>query len=703
MLKNISLGKNAYLLALPLPALFFYGYVLHRCGASVFGAGVFAIAFIFLLLLPGRFFTAFLRLPAAGQGVASVVLGCAFFAVCTACAAATGWHKLTLLVPLLFGLLGAAAWWRQSFVAPLQTTGMWQSQSSVPYLPLLRLCAFFLVVFSFSMVSYAHPSAFGAIIPVQDFYHNLGLAASFLKSFPPQNLHLAGDIMRYHYATELVAAGFAMATGLPLYDILQFYFTPAVLLLVVVCLWQCGVVLFKSNAQRWFFIFCIFFSGCAGMHKVWQRGSSPFLNSFAGQLLTNLNSVANTVLFLTAFTTLAALAVQGAQNAAATPARPKLQGGANTVGLTFCAAVAYALLMFTKAPVAAIVAVAVVLALLLFALQGQAAALPLATCVSALFAFGVLFFASSAGAAVVFNPAATLYRGYFTNILAALNGTKVYPFMLPVLTLAHALLTAPLLTFLFLCSLPFALKNFFRLSFAVYFAYAAAIGGMAAFFMFEHAAFSQVYFLYCSLYFLAAVAAINLPQVAAGLQKLAKPLRAVAVATVAVLLLAGSFSAACGYAQVVQKGVSLLVNPGAAIEAEQNRTPLTAAEEEAMEWLCQNSPEDAVFATNRIHSGRAEEGYSFVYSALARRAAFAEAVKTGVCNNGLPEEEINRRIATVNFLFGGATAREIKTTCLQEGISYLVFAHGAAGAWVMPAGLPVVFTNTDVTIYYTGG
>ena len=123
-----------------------------------------------------------------------------------------------------------------------------------------------------------------------------------------------------------------------------------------------------------------------------------------------------------------------------------------------------------------------------------------------------------------------------------------------------------------------------------------------------------------------------------------------------------------------------------------------------MAWLRANTAGSAVFATNRIHSGTALEGYSYVYSALSGRACFAEAVKAGVSNNTLPGEEVARRVAVLyGELFAGLPANEVQAACEREGIAYLVYSRLAADTWAEPQGLPVVFENNDVVIYSVAG
>lgn len=62
--------------------------------------------------------------------------------------------------------------------------------------------------------------------------------------------------------------------------------------------------------------------------------------------------------------------------------------------------------------------------------------------------------------------------------------------------------------------------------------------------------------------------------------------------------------------------------------------PLTAAEQQAMEWVRQNVPEAALLVTNRTHTGKALEGLSNVYSGLSGRRFYMESFKYGQVKPG---------------------------------------------------------------------
>ena len=61
----------------------------------------------------------------------------------------------------------------------------------------------------------------------------------------------------------------------------------------------------------------------------------------------------------------------------------------------------------------------------------------------------------------------------------------------------------------------------------------------------------------------------------------------------------------------------------------------SAGDEAAMKWLQSNTPQDAVFATNRIHSmANASDGISSLYTAMSGRQAYMEGYTYAVTNMG---------------------------------------------------------------------
>lgn len=126
-----------------------------------------------------------------------------------------------------------------------------------------------------------------------------------------------------------------------------------------------------------------------------------------------------------------------------------------------------------------------------------------------------------------------------------------------------------------------------------------------------------------------------------------------------------------------------------------------AGDELAMEWMAQNTPRDALFATNRVNSmAYGEDGISNVYSALSGRQAYMEGYTYAVTNMGVSEAVVNEKRTTNAALFDAEQPyEEIKRLCDENNISYLVYSKQFEGAAPQPGAFALVYENADVAIY----
>src|SRR5699024_10585870 len=108
---------------------------------------------------------------------------------------------------------------------------------------------------------------------------------------------------------------------------------------------------------------------------------------------------------------------------------------------------------------------------------------------------------------------------------------------------------------------------------------AAAVGGFAAFYLFDHYAMSQIYFGFCGMFFMGLLAVDNLVYVRA------KAVRGL----LAVLAAVSALTGLCAWGYLARQGVQLIADGGQAMAqaalADEARLPLTAADEAAMDWL----------------------------------------------------------------------------------------------------------------------
>ena len=128
-------------------------------------------------------------------------------------------------------------------------------------------------------------------------------------------------------------------------------------------------------------------------------------------------------------------------------------------------------------------------------------------------------------------------------------------------------------------------------------------------------------------------------------------------------------------------------------------TLVTAADEEAMRWLADNSAPDDVFATNRT-SGTPEmiDAISNVYTAFSGRQAYLEGWTYAMTNMGVDPDALGRQWWINDQLTGGTLpAAEARELAAQEGVAWLVLAKDWPGA--PPAGMTPAYENEDVAIY----
>ncbi len=648
--------------------------VMQRAGASAFGALWCWLAAFLLVGLPGLVLAGVLHRNAAApvRGTAALVWGLAAFALISVAASLSGIHSL-VWAPVLVAALVLAV--RRSKAFAGQKICLWP----------LAVWGAAVLLCSLSASAFAHPSAVGAVTPNQDFFWNLGNVQSFLAGMPPQDLRFSGVVLRYHYLTELLYAGLCMGTGLPAYDVTAFYGAPLMLAGAVFALYNLANGLLGKKYQRALCVCGLFVLGCAGMHKLFFTGMSPFWNSGIQHLLTNINAHTTTVLLLAAFALLYHTASKTGFS---------LRGAE-----TWCAVCCFALLCMAKGPVAGIVAIAAACAALVLLLRRKRTVGTLVFGLGLAAGFTVLyfgFFAAGASSSMAFSPSGTLEKSWFVNYI------QLFSTRWPALRGVFLLFFAVLQTFCFcppvfvgwLLGIGRDLRGLIKGEIPALrlLANAAAVGGFAAFYLFDHYAMSQIYFAFCGMFFMAWLAVDNLLFIHTKLPK----------ALLVVLTVASVATGLCTWAFLARGGVQLLHDGGASMHAsavaDPARLPLTASEEAAMHWLAQQP--DGLFATNRIHTGAALEGLSKVYSGLSGRGAYMESFKYAVSNMGVPEEDVLQRIAWVETLFSSDTTYEqAAQLSRQADVRYVVFCKGAPGSEAAFAHKTPAFAADDVRIY----
>ena len=220
-------------------------------------------------------------------------------------------------------------------------------------------------------------------------------------------------------------------------------------------------------------------------------------------------------------------------------------------------------------------------------------------------------------------------------------------------------------------------------------------GGLIAYYIFDHYAMSQVYFLFLALFFLHLMAIENLNLLKGNiLPKIAVTAGCIAIVTTAFM-----------YTNFIGSGARFLARNLGIIEKHPYNTVVNADDQLAMEYMAENSPENALFATNRIHSSNStKDGISNVYSAFSGRQCYMEGYAYALTNMGVPYFVIDQRQVINEKLFNAdTTADELIHLCQQTGITHLVYTTQLYGDdTVIASVFDKIYDSETVKIYATG-
>ncbi len=560
-------------------------------------------------------------------------------------------------------------------------------------------------------VRYAHPTAVSALIPSQDFFWNLGNVESFANGLPLSDLRVAGVTVTYHFLTELYEAGLWFAPGLPAYDTAAFYAYTPIALALTTCLYALGRQLWPHDACRrraaalagmplWL--------SCVSLWKTLAAGASRFGNSGAVHTVSNINGQATAFLFLA----LTLLFLDRIFARVCNPAGQSVPQSEDTARpgeawewLSLTAA--FYGLAFAKGPQAGILAIAVFCVLALVCLQNlRTKGRPMLRRVALLcwlvpLGFELLYsvyFAAGAGSSMRFSLDGTVKLFYFQSVLNALQirfpgAWKVF---LPLLWLAQSFFMAPAAFCAWACAAIGDIRKKLRVPPVRLVLHACAAGGLLAFFLFDHYSSSQIYFANLAVFCMGLFLLDSLPALLAGKGRLRRILRAGAAALTA----AGCATSLCLFVSMGRTAADTFTGT----LPDTVRCVLTADEERACAWLAENMPENALFATNRMHTGGAMEGLSNVYTGLSGRQAYMESFKYAVSNMGARAGDVQARYAEMETLFSaGTSAAQAREICAARGIEYLVFCPLLPGDEAhLAQAFPCVYESEGCRVYWVG-
>lgn len=546
------------------------------------------------------------------------------------------------------------------------------------------VCAFGIFIFTFlCVVKRAHPLVSGQITLSQDFMWTVGNAESLKVNFPPTDIRFSGVVLKYHYFTELLCAAVSVISSISCYNILGFYMQSFIIAFFVLALYDFADIYFEHNRYKpYLFVSRFFTLSCLSLWKALPNGTSVFTNNMLESILSNVNSQTTAFAFLSVFCTLAIAFIRYGGN----------------VKIVVLMIADFIMLMFTKAPVGAITALALLAAAIVSSLTKNRKRSNIVMTVAIFAIFIVvyqLFFSSGTGKSTIFSFEKTLGLGYFKNYLALIKHKNItlYKIAIPLFMIMQLVCMAP---FQSVCVLPKMLSDVIEiphLKFEKLWFYAAVVGGSTAFFITYHEAFSQVYFIYTAIFFMNLLAIeyfdfsrLNLKNIAGFF--------AVTLSFITTLFMYTNFGGS---------GIRQFLFNYDILPKYQYKYIVKSEDEAAGIYLAEHMDDDSLFVTNRTHTG-AGEGLSNVYTCFSGKQSYMEGFKYTVSNMGISWEQVKPRLEVVGSIFGvydmqQADSDDILNMCKQNGIQYAVYSSQFEGDTSQLENFEVVFSEKTVTIY----
>ncbi len=669
-------------------------------GGSLWELLCFVLVVICYLILPGFLGTEILKterfLPGFSLPLA-LLLGSGFLAVVYCFSMYLSVLPLLYILPPVLGVGCFLA--RKLFLTVQKNKGALVLKNihlSPPQWMMVLLYSFLLLVYTFTgVVKNALPSHVGDTLLNHDLLWNAGNAFSFQLAFPPIDIRYFDVRLSYHYFTEMMAGILGLISGVDAYRIVAFYLQPLMLAMLILCLYRLAKLLWPNKTlHQLLFPYSLFLFACASLWGILPNGLSVFWNQNITHLITNINSQTTATSILCIFLALFVSA-----------SRTRYRVTLPHFILCLCA---FALLCVSKGPMAAILATALALTLLvgLFLKQTGFYGLLLGIALCGVFVlFYFVLFSSGANNSVVFSTSKTLEVGYFGNIMALIyaKSAVLSKWSLPLFSLVQTLLLMPALVPLFVRGLVHDLRFFSKINQERMLCYAAGIGGVLAYFIFYHPHMSQNYFLYTGIFFFSILAVSNVKYLhlhQAAKTKMRKFCQRAFVGTVAFFALLGLVTAGFLYINLVGSGARRFATNIGMLEKYPYDVVANADDAAGMVWLREHMPAEAMFATNRIHTGARQDGISNLYSGLSGRQGFMEGFQYAVTNMGVSEASVHERQEANTALFSeDSSQQEILRLCEQWGIQYLVFSSQMEGDESQLSFLPLVFDSDTLRIY----
>ncbi len=665
------------------------GIITVRSGANPLGLPLLAVLVFIYLYLPGRLLAKLLPREvqnAPYRTLLHLALGSGALVVLYAVGARLGVKLLLTALPPAAVLVWGIILWRTGRLHKLHRPALGQLAKHQYALGYAALWGLFSLLFALVIsLANAHPAsvASGEVLPTQDLLWNIGNAKSFVLGFPPQDIRFLGVRLTYHYLTELLWGIFSLISGLNAYDIIAFYAGPLAIAALLLALRTLGRFFYEGSERKTaLFVFLLFFGGSvATVANFGNGGYDAFGNTNFLHLVTNINSQATVLVFLCCF-----LVLFG------TMAKAKFDVPLRTLLVTICV---FVLVCFSKGPAAAIVTISfaiVMLLVLVFQKPHIGKALLLSAGVLGVFALVyTAVYSSGASNSMVFGLKTIQDSAAFRLLEHLSDALHLSYFGLLLIGIVQYFFMQPLQLVLYFGTLAKDVRRVFWLPPVRLLAHGAVVGGIAAYYLFWHQSSSQAYFALISIFFLNLLAVDALPtfQKHVVTRWAVRVLGAVGCLTTVVLIISIGMKAVAINAQY------------AAPATQPAGWAATLADEQAMQWLRENTAQGSVFATNRTDSAPGKgDGISNLYTAYSGRQAFMEGYTYALTNMGISQQLLAQRTQANAALFSASTdPQQVVQLCTQNGIAYLVFDADYPGDTTQLASLRQVYQAGTVTIY----
>ena len=650
-------------------------------GGSILEVVLFVATCFGYVILPGLFFYEKLRIQSSFTDEykyysVAFVLGIAFFASLFCISSYLKFWWILRITPLIFTAL---------YLYKIKSKSCAKNTNKNQNVLMLLIYSFAIFMYTFLCVAkHAHPAKVGEVILTQDFMWTVGNAQSLLNSFPPMDIRFSGVILKYHYLTELISAGFSSVSGISCYNILGFYMQIFIMAFFITAVKDFAYMYYNKNELKTnMFVISFFALSCLSLWKVFLTGTSVFGNSMLHAVLANTNSQCTGFAFMAVFSM---LIVNFNKN-------PN-----QTISYWMVTITTFLLLIFSKSPMAAIIAIAMAFAVIFnFFTKNEKKKITLLSCL-VIAIFSVVYFEFLSGGtskSTAFSLTKTLELGYFKNYLTlfSLTNSTLYKVAIPVFIVLQTFCIAP---FQFFTVVPKAIRDVFRifkLSFEKLWFYRSIAGGVLAFFVTWHEAYSQVYFIYVAIFYfnLLAVEYFDFTKLKT---KYIINYMFIALSCFTTLVFYINF----GGSGLRQFGFHTDI-----LQKPEYKFIMKSEDELAGEYLRENMQEGELFITNRTHTG-AGEGLSNVYTCFSGKQSYMEGFKYTVSNMGTPWNVIEPRLENVGKIFGIyeqslVSEEQVMKICKENNIRYAVYSSQFEGETDTLNEFETVFNDGTVKIY----